>query len=373
MKFRTLLKCILFGIVLTADAQIRTDYSSGTNIPDNIDLKLIAPKGIIKLELKKPYPDGFYTLIVEKDNYRNETDFIRLMNFEVIELLSKVWGKGTLTQKKALLKEFLFSLGCTQNNYGYIMFYGSRWHDAICYEIDDNHYKYPYCFDGIISIDDTKDKYFGRPVGHENVITDLLPRNSGITHLELSYNLLQQGNHGIIIQTTRNYTNEYYYREISREEKDEIDYTIAGNYPRKIKEDYICSKLVAYGANTVSESSSKWNLLRINKIDGELDLYHAVRIGNNMSTTQRNMTKTNSNVSVRSVLFDFIRSKVFTKQELEWYNRHFTKEQLDVMTGFGLNIAIGGNGNVDYRCGACSATFSSSADLRSHQNAYHDY
>ena len=373
MKYGYLLKCFLLSMVLTSHAQVRTDYKSGSNIPDKIDLISLAPKGIVKLKLEKPFTNGFHTLIVEKDNYRNETDFIRLMNFEVRELLSKVWGKGTLAQKKVMMTNFLLSLGCTLNEYGYMNFYGPRWHDTAGSEIDDNHYKYPYVFDGIISKEDTKDKYFGRPTGHEKVLTDLLPQNSGITHLELSYNLLKRSDCGIIVQTTHNYANQYYYREISREEMDEISYSIAGNYPRKIKEDYIGSKLVAYGANTIDQQSSRWMLFQINKRDGELDLYHATRVQNNNFSTQRNPTASSPKVSMKSILFDFIRSKVFTKEEQDWYNKHFTREQLDAMTGFGLGSATGGSGGGKYSCGSCGATFSNSADLRSHQNAYHDY
>ena len=82
-------------------------------IPDKIDLKAVAPKGIIKLTLEKPYPNGFHTLIAKKDNAREETEFIRLMNFEVEELISKVWGRGSIVQKRAIMKNYLLSLGCT--------------------------------------------------------------------------------------------------------------------------------------------------------------------------------------------------------------------------------------------------------------------
>ena len=368
-------KCLLLfllqlSISIVANAQIRTDYKEGMVIPDEIDLKAVAPKGLVKFTLVKPFADGFYTLIAELDNYRNEKEFIRLMNFEVKNLLSKVWGVGTLAQKKARTKEFLFSLDCTFNKNGYIEFTGSRWHDDVVFDIDDQHYIYPVGFDRIITLDDTKDKYFGRPSGFEKVLTDLLPQTSGITHLEMSYNLLKKCDRGIIIQTNRNYANQYYFREISREEMDEIEYTIAGNYPRKIKEDYICSKLIAYGVNTIGQTSSKWLLFQINKRDGFLDLFHAVPIQTKADTPRRS---TNTNYSVKSVLFDFIRSKFFTKQEQEWYNKHFTKEQLDAMTGFGLGIATGGGGNGQFACGTCGRRFSNQADLRSHQNADHDY
>lgn len=284
------------------------------------------------------------------------------MNFEVDDLLSRIWGRGSIAQKKTIMKNYFLSLGCTQNKYGYLMFNGQRWHDAVVFDFDDKHYIYPSGFDKVITREDTKDKYFGRPSGFENVLTDLLPQAAGITHLEMAYNVQKRGDCGIIVQTNRNYANQYYYREISKEEMDEINYSISGNYPRKLKEDYICSKLIAYGVNTAGNPSSKWRLFQINKNNGNLDIFTATPVNRSNS----------SNISLRSLLFDFIRSKVFTKQELEWYNQHFTKEQLDAMTGFGLGIATGG-GNGQYVCRSCGATFTNSADLRSHENAYHDY
>lgn len=216
MKKRFLFAVLLLSLSIVAIAQIRSDYKKGMQIPDKINLIAVAPKGIIKLTLEKPYPNGFHTLIAKKDN--------------------------------------------------------------------------------------------------------------------------------------------------AREEMDEINYSISGNYPRKLKEDYICSKLIAYGVNTAGNPSSKWRLFQINKNNGNLDIFTATPVNRSNS----------SNISLRSLLFDFIRSKVFTKQELEWYNQHFTKEQLDAMTRFGLGIATGG-GNGQYVCRSCGATFTNSADLRSHENAYHDY
>lgn len=362
MKKRFLFAVLLLSLSIVAIAQIRSDYKKGMQIPDKINLIAVAPKGINKLTLEKPYPNGFHTLIAKKDNAREETEFIRLMNFEVDDLLSRIWGRGSIAQKKTIMKNYFLSLGCTQNKYGYLMFNGQRWHDAVVFDFDDKHYIYPSGFDKVITREDTKDKYFGRPSGFENVLTDLLPQAAGITHLEMAYNVQKRGDCGIIVQTNRNYANQYYYREISKEEMDEINYSISGNYPRKLKEDYICSKLIAYGVNTVGNPSSKWRLFQINKNNGNLDIFTATPLNRSNS----------SNISLRSLLFDFIRSKVFTKQELEWYNQHFTKEQLDAMTGFGLGIATGG-GNGQYVCRSCGATFTNSADLRSHENAYHDY
>lgn len=362
MKKRFLFAVLLLSLSIVAIAQIRSDYKKGMQIPDKINLIAVAPKGINKLTLEKPYPNGFHTLIAKKDNAREETEFIRLMNFEVDDLLSRIWGRGSIAQKKTIMKNYFLSLGCTQNKYGYLMFNGQRWHDAVVFDFDDKHYIYPSGFDKVITREDTKDKYFGRPSGFENVLTDLLPQAAGITHLEMAYNVQKRGDCGIIVQTNRNLANQYYYREISKEEMDEIEYAISGNYPRKLKEDYICSKLIAYGVNTAGNPSSKWRLFQINKNNGNLDIFTAKPVNRSNS----------SNISLRSLLFDFIRSKVFTQQELEWYNQHFTKEQLDAMTGFGLGIATGG-GNGQYVCRSCGATFTNSADLRSHENAYHDY
>ena len=142
MKKRFLFAVLLLSLSIAAIAQIRLDYKRGMLIPDKIDLKAVAPKGIIKLTLEKPYPNGFHTLIAKKDNAREETEFIRLMNFEVEELISKVWGRGSIVQKRAIMKNYLLSLGCTQNKYGYLMFNGQRWHDAIVFDVDDKHYIY---------------------------------------------------------------------------------------------------------------------------------------------------------------------------------------------------------------------------------------
>uniref|UniRef100_UPI0040256F87 hypothetical protein n=1 Tax=Prevotella sp. TaxID=59823 RepID=UPI0040256F87 len=357
MKKRFLFAVLLLSLSIVTLAQIRSDYKKGMQIPDKINLIAVAPKGIIKLTLEKPYPNGFHTLIAKKDNAREETEFIRLMIFEVDDLLSRIWGRGSIAQKKTIMKNYFLSLGCTQNKYGYLMFNGQRWHDAVVFDFDDKHYIYPSGFDKVITREDTKDKYFGRPSGFENVLTDLLPQAAGITHLEMAYNVQKRGDCGIIVQTNRNYANQYYYREISKEEMDEINYSISGNYPRKLKEDYICSKLIAYGVNTVGNPSSKWRLFQINKNNGNLDIFTATPVNRSNS----------SNISLRSLLFDFIRSKVFTKQELEWYNQHFTKEQLDAMTGFGLGIATGG-GNGQYVFRSFSTTFTKSAKILSHDN-----
>ena len=83
MKKRFLFAVLLLSLSIAAIAQIRLDYKRGMLIPDKIDLKAVAQKGIIKLTLEKPYPNGFHTLIAKKDNAREETEFIRLMNFEV--------------------------------------------------------------------------------------------------------------------------------------------------------------------------------------------------------------------------------------------------------------------------------------------------
>lgn len=370
MKHRLILTILMLFIATVTFSQIRTDYRDGLDIPSKIDLTAVAPKGIIKFTLEKPFANGFFTLIAQHDNYREETNYIRLMNREVKRFLSIVWGKSTITKKKVKVKEFLLSLGCEQNEYGYMLCYGRRWDDAKLNDIDDEHYIYPTGFDRILTDADINDKYFGRPLGFEHIFTDLLPQSYGVTHLELSYNFLNGGEFGIIIQTTKNYVNQYYYRLISREEAKDIEYTIAGNYPRKIKEDYICAKMVAYGINTMGQFSSKWGLYQIKKQDGTLDYHSTTKVISQSSTSNRTSTP---NMSLRSIFFEFLRSKVFTKEEREWYNQHFTREQLDAMAGFGVGIATGGGGNGQYGCRSCSATFSNAADLRAHENAYHDY
>lgn len=334
MKCLMIVKLLLSMSILT-HAQIRTDYREGMSIPNVIDLTVLSPNKGDKLRLEKPFPNGYYTLIASLNNYREEINYIRLMNFEVKELLSQIWGKGTIAQKKVKMKNFLLSKGCYYNEYNYMLFYGRRWRDNKNEEYDETMYVYPDEFDNILTRDDTDDKYFGTLALFEGDITELLPLNSGLTFL--GFDTSGSDNDRIIVQTNTNYADQYYMRKISRSEMNEIRYAIYGNYPRKVKENYVASMLISYEINNIGTPSSKWGLYKMGKSAYNgigLDLGSAVRL---------NDTRRQQQLTPRSYFLEFFRSLIFTKEEKEWYNKHFTREQLDAITGAGLGIGLAGS------------------------------
>ena len=292
------------------------------------------------------------------------------MNLEVKELFRHVWGKGTLAQKKAYMRQFLLSSGCNIENNGYLYYGGKRWCDNSSEEYNDINYIYPYEYDNILTKDDINDKYFGCVYNMGGDITDLLPNNSGLTYCGFQYDY--QGD-AIIIQNIYNYADQYYVKRISREQIRQINYKIYGHYPRKVKENLLVSMLISYGVRNVGTSSSDWKLYEIEKEEKVYMSDLGLRIG---SAKMINTTPVNTNkqqqLSVKNLFYDFIRSIVFTKEERNWYNQHFTRDQLDAMTGAGIGIATGG-GSGQYSCRSCTASFSNQADLRAHENAYHDY
>ncbi len=337
MKYLIIVDILLSMSILT-HAQIRTDYREGMSIPNVIDLTSLSPNKGDKLRLEKPFPNGYYTLIANINNYRDEIEYIRLMNFEVKELLSQIWGKGTIAQKKVKMKKFLLSLGCYYNEYNYMLFYGTRWKDNKGEGYNDPQFVYPYEFDNILTKEDTEDKYFGVINSFEGNITDLLPTNSSITFL--GFDTYDSNNDCIIIQTNKNYTGQYYIRLISRNEMNDIRYAIYGNYPRKVKENYVASLLIAYEIRNIGTPSSKWVLCKIGrnnygdtKYGTGLDLRTAVRLN----------TKRQQQLTPRSYFLEMFRSLIFTKEERDWYNKHFTREQLDAITGAGIGIGTVGN------------------------------
>lgn len=354
---------------LSSFSQIHNNYRKGMKIPDKVVLNNIKPEGILNVTIEKPFPNGFYTLFVQVKNAFNEMRFIRLMNFELEEILSNVWGKTTLKHKKEFLKDILNLYGCKQNENETYEFYGKRWIDSFNpynNDYDSKKYIYPHEFDDIITKQDTKDDFFGiQSLGGKN-FASLLPKGSNITDIEIIYNIKQDGKDGIIVHTINYPVNEYYYRELPYEEIDELEFTLIGNYPKITKEKYICSKIIAYDVNSIGRSSSMWEPIRIYTKNGELDFDNIVFL--------KKMSNTNNHKDVmKSFMLEFIRSQILSPKEQEWYNKHFTKEQLDNMTRLGLGLGMGGNTNGEFSCRTCGASFSSAGALRSHQNAYHDY
>jgi hypothetical protein len=364
---RILVLTLLLTCTLTSFSQIRSDYKDGMNIPVFINLKQLAPKYIKNITIEKPFQDGFYTIVAQLDNYREQTCFLRLMTFEVKQIMSQLWGKSTLSQKKALMKNILISYGCKPNKNGAFKFYGSRWHDASIEDIKDEHYIYSEYFDQYITKEDTKDPFFGKQFVEGEDFAYLLPDTLGISHIKLLNYFQDNYNEGILIQLKNREKNTYYYRTFSEYESKDMEYLLKGNYPRKDKSYFLCSQLIDYEIDSVDSESSKWDKYISYNINGE-QLYN--KVTRTVPTTKAPQKTNDYRAQRRSMLLEFLRSQILSEKEQEWYNKHYTKEQLDAMTRLGLGLGLGDGA---YRCKSCGSTFSNQADLRAHENAYHDY
>lgn len=370
---RFLVLALLLTCTLASYAQIRSDYRDGMNIPDSINLSNIAPKDFKKITIERPFPEGFYTIVAQLDNYREQTCFLRLMTFEIKQIMSQLWGKSTLAQKKTLMKNILISYGCKPNKYGTFKFYGSRWNDVNNDEVDDGQYLYPHKFDKIITKEDTQDNFFGKQFVEGEDFAYLLPDTLGVTHIELLDYYNNNMGQGILIQLKNKNKNNYYYKNITEKDAEEIEFILKGNYPKIVKTFYFSRKLKDYDINSVDVLYTQWELYKREYINGKESI--ALVPGARPITRPKSpeTTTTNPNnyrAQRRSMLLEFLRSQILSEKEQEWYNKHYTKEQLDAMTSVGLGLGLGDG---VYRCKSCGSTFSNQADLRAHENAYHDY
>lgn len=75
----------------------------------------------------------------------------------------------------------------------------------------------------------------------------------------------------------------------------------------------------------------------------------------------------------RETLIGVVKNMVFTKSEQRMFDKYLPQEMQNKLIGAGIGIATGGGGNGQFTCGTCGRKFSNQADLRSHQNADHDY
>ena len=75
----------------------------------------------------------------------------------------------------------------------------------------------------------------------------------------------------------------------------------------------------------------------------------------------------------RETLIGVVKNMVFTKSEQRIFDKYLPQEMQNKLIGAGIGIATGGGGNGQFTCGTCGRKFSNQADLRSHQNADHDY
>lgn len=75
----------------------------------------------------------------------------------------------------------------------------------------------------------------------------------------------------------------------------------------------------------------------------------------------------------RETLIGVVKNMVFTKSEQRMFDKYLPQEMQDKLIEAGIGIATGGGGNGQFTCGTCGRKFSNQADLRSHQNADHDY
>ena len=255
------------------------------------------------------------------------------------------------------------------------MFYGSRWHDLINEELDDEHYFYPQYYDQYITKEDTKDPFFGIQYVEGEDFAYLLPDTLGISHIKLLSRFQDNNNEGILIQLKNRGKDTFYYRNFSEYECKDMEYLLKGNYPKKEKTYFLCSELIDYGIRSVDSESSQWEEYRRNTISGEQVFAHVYRAKHTIKSSANTNAKTKINTNDfralrRSMLLEFIRSQVLSEKEQEWYNKHYTKEQLDAMTRLGLGLGLGDGA---YRCRSCGSIFSNQADLRAHENANHDY
>ena len=359
---RTILLTIMTVATMASFSQIRTNYREGMTVPDSVNLKAIAPSDLIELKLIKPFPNGFYTLYAKKNSKYANDAYIRLLNSEVKELMSKAWGKGTLSQKKKQMKDFLLAHETMTTEQDHMIFKNKRWH--WCYingnQIKDPRYIYPDGLDGVITEDDIKDREFGFQPNRFTDYSSFLPKETGVIHLEIKHSYPDSNSGIIVVQTEGQKNDQYYIRIVTKEECKDFEYSIVCNdtKQRKIKE--VISKLISLGINTREQQGSTWGLYLVGNKENKLDFDNAKKIL--VSYDQAAMAN-----PFKSMLFDYIRSRVFTKKEREWYDKHMTKEQQDAMLDAGIKATMGSGG--PYSCKTCGASFSDEGSKQSHENA----
>lgn len=335
MKYLVLLILPLF-ISISTNAQIRTDYREGMSLPKKINLISIAPWGLDKLMLEKHEKSGYYRLYFYIDLIGDvENRYARLMNVEVKDLIKNVWGKSTLVQKKKYMKNFMISLGCTDND-GEIGYVEGRWSQTENEEYDEH--IYPYEFENILTEQDIKHRYFGANINNMD-LTEFLPKETNITYCGIADHANLNGTN-ILIQFNTNTVNTYYALSIRSVDYDNIHETMTENYPWKIKQNYLCGLLIDYNIASIQTLQSQWSLYTIPKDTRDNNYLAYYQAKPYKGTVQQAQKQQPQQRTVRAMLFDWLRSQIFTKEEQKWYNEHIPIEVWDEIA----NTRTGGNG-----------------------------